>query len=39
VDLFLGWIQTVFMAAWNLGKEISADEQTIGFKGNHQDKQ
>jgi len=39
VDPFLGWIQNVSMAAWDLGKEISADEQTIGFKGNHQDKQ
>jgi hypothetical protein len=27
------------MAAWDLGKEISRDEQIIGFKGNHQDKQ
>jgi hypothetical protein len=27
------------MAAWDLGKEISGDKQTIGFKGNHQDKQ
>jgi hypothetical protein len=33
-DLFLAWIQTVSMAAWDLGKE-----QTIGVKGNHQDKQ
>jgi hypothetical protein len=39
VDPFLGWIQTVSMAAWDLGKEISRDEQIIGFKGNHQDKQ
>ena len=39
VDPFLGWMQTVSLAAWDLGKEISADEQTIGFKGNHQDKQ
>jgi hypothetical protein len=27
------------MAAWVSGKEKSADEQTIGFNGNHQDKQ
>jgi hypothetical protein len=38
-DPFLGWIQTVSIAAWDLGKEISGDKQTIGFKGNHQDKQ
>ena len=39
IDPFLAWIQTVSMAAWDLGKEVSGDEQTIGFKGNHQDKQ
>jgi hypothetical protein len=39
VDPFLGWIQTVSMAAWDLEKEITGDEQMIGFKGNHQDKQ
>jgi len=26
------------MAAWNLGCDISGDEQTIGFKGQHKDK-
>ena len=39
VDPFLAWIQTVSMAAWDMGKGISCDEQTIGFKGNHADKQ
>jgi hypothetical protein len=39
VDPFLAWIQNVSMAAWDLGQEFSCDEQTIGFKGNHQDKQ
>jgi Transposase IS4 len=39
VDPFLAWIQDVSMAAWDLGQEFSCDEQTIGFKGNHQDKQ
>jgi hypothetical protein len=34
VDPFLGWIETVSMAAWDLGTEISGDKQTIGFKGN-----
>jgi hypothetical protein len=39
VDPFLAWIQTVSMAAWDMGRGIPCDEQTIGFKGNHADKQ
>jgi hypothetical protein len=27
------------VAAWDLGREISGDEQNNGLKGNHQDKQ
>jgi len=27
------------MAAWDVGSHLSGDEQTIGFKGNHADKQ
>jgi len=34
VDPFLAWIQTLDME-----KDISCDKQTIGFKGNHSDKQ
>jgi hypothetical protein len=32
VDPFLRWIQAVSMDAFDLGKFISIDEQTIGFK-------
>ena len=39
IDPFLHWIQTVSMAAWDLGRCFSCDEQMIGFKGNHADKQ
>ena len=39
IDPFLAWIQTVSMAAWDMGRGIPCDEQTIGFKGNHADKQ
>ena len=39
VDPFLAWIQTVLIAAWDMGHKLSCDEQTIGFKGNHADKQ
>jgi len=39
VDPFLAWIQTIAMAAWDMGRNSSCDEQTIGFKGNHADKQ
>ena len=28
----------VSKAAWELGKEIACDEQTIGFQGKHKDK-
>ena len=27
------------MEAWDVGSHLSCDEQTIGFKGNHADKQ
>jgi hypothetical protein len=39
IDNFLGHINRVSMEAWDLGKHISCDEQTIGFQGRHQDKQ
>jgi hypothetical protein len=39
IDPFLKWVQTVSMSSWDLGKIISCDEQTIGFKGNHSDVQ
>jgi hypothetical protein len=38
IDQFLCWIQVVSMEAFDLGKFISIDEQTIGFKGHHADK-
>jgi len=39
VDPFLAWMQTISMEAWDVGSHLSGDEQTIGFKGNHADKQ
>jgi hypothetical protein len=36
---FLAWVQTISMAAWDVGSHLSGDEQTIGFKANHADKQ
>ena len=39
VDPLLAWIQAVSMAAWDMGCYLCCDEQTIGFKGNHADKQ
>jgi hypothetical protein len=39
IDPFLAHIQKVSMAAWDLGPNLSGDEQTIGFQGNHCDKQ
>jgi hypothetical protein len=39
IDPFLAWVQTISMAAWDVGSHLSGDEQTIGFKGNHADKQ
>jgi hypothetical protein len=38
IDQFLCWIHVVSMEAFDLGKFISIDEQTIGFKGHHADK-
>jgi Transposase IS4 len=38
VNSFLKWIQQVSQAAWKLGRDLSGDEQTIGFQGNHADK-
>jgi hypothetical protein len=38
IDPFLRWIQVVSMEAFDLGRLISIDEQTIGFKGHHADK-
>ena len=39
VDPFLAWMQTISMEAWDVGSHLSGDEQTIGFIGNHADKQ
>ena len=39
VDPFFAWIQTVSMEAWDMGRDISCHEHTIGSKGNHSDKQ
>jgi hypothetical protein len=39
VDPFLAHIQSVSMEAWDMGRNISCNEQTIGFKGNHVAKQ
>jgi len=39
VDPFLAHMQKVSMAAWVCGANLSGDEHTIGFKGNHADKQ
>ncbi len=40
IDPFLKWAQIVSMSSWDLGKIISCDKQTIGFKGmNHSDVQ
>jgi hypothetical protein len=38
VDTLLRHVQQVSMSAWKLGRDIAADEQTIGFQGNHRDK-
>ena len=32
------WIQQISQAAWKLGRDITGDEQTIGFQGKHIDK-
>jgi hypothetical protein len=39
IDIFLGHTNCVSMAAWDMGKHVSCNEQTIGFQGQHQDKQ
>ena len=38
VDSILKHTQVVSMRAWRLGRDISGDEQTIGFQGKHEDK-
>ena len=38
VDSFLKHLQKASMSAWRLGRDISGDEQTIGFQGRHSDK-
>ena len=35
---FLDFIQEVSVAAWICSIDISANEQTIGFQGRHEDK-
>lgn len=35
VDAFLRHLQETSMSAWQLGRDVSGDEQTIGFKGKH----
>jgi len=39
VDNFLAHLQRCSMEAWIVGRRISVNEQTVGFKGNHADKQ
>ena len=39
VDPFLSFIQSMSMEAWERGKKLSCDEQTIGFQGLNKDKQ
>lgn len=39
INSFLAHVQSVLIEAWELGRNISVDEQTNGFKGNHVDKQ
>jgi hypothetical protein len=38
VDNFLSHVNRVSMEAWDMGRSVSCDEQTIGFQGRHQDK-
>ena len=38
VDSFLKHLQIVSMSAWMLGRDISGDEEMIGFQGQHADK-
>ena len=39
VDRWLKHVNEISMEAWKLGSNISCDEQTQGFQGNHADKQ
>jgi len=39
INNFLSHVNCVSMEAWDVGKHLSCDEQTIGFQGRHQDKQ
>jgi hypothetical protein len=39
IDNFLSHVNRVSMEAWDMGRSVSCDEQTIGFQGRHQDKQ
>ncbi len=39
IDKFMGHLNRVSMDAWDMGKHVSCDEQTIGFQSQHQDKQ
>jgi len=39
VDEYLRHIQLIFRYAWMPGRDLSGDEQTMGFKGRHPDKQ
>eukprot|EP00957_Ditylum_brightwellii_P003015 230557-Ditylum_brightwellii.AAC.1 len=38
VDCWLKHVNEISMKAWKLGSNISGDEQTQGFQGNHADK-
>ena len=38
VDEFLRHLQLIFRYAWLPGRDLSGDEQTMGFKGQHADK-
>ena len=37
VDSILKHTQVMSMRAWRLGRDISGDEQTIGFQGKHEE--
>ena len=38
VDEYFRHLQTVFRYAWMPGRDLSGDEQTMGYKGSHRDK-
>ena len=38
IESLLEWMKAISMEAWQLGKKISVDEQTVGFQGKHAQK-